>query len=326
MKKKRILGIGNALVDMLVRVNESEMPADLRLLKGGMKLLSDEEYELFSRELAGLNPKRATGGSACNTILALGNLGAQPALAGKIGPDDNGDFFELNCRTHGITPYLLRSTLRTGVASTFITPDGERTFGTYLGAAAMELSDFKEEWLEGFDIVYTEGYLVSDPALLERIVQTAKAAGKEVALDLSIYNVVRQERDFFRRLLRDVDIVFANEEEARAFSGSGSIRVGLDALGEICKTAVVKTGPKGCVAKRGVEVLSMPARPVSRVVDSTGAGDYFSAGFLYGYAQGDALGECLRKATILAAYVIGEEGTTLTDEAWKSIRKEVRPL
>ncbi|MBQ2366384.1 MAG: adenosine kinase, partial [Bacteroidaceae bacterium] len=167
--KNRVLGIGNALVDALVQVQDEALLTEMNLPKGSMQLIDTEGYEAVCRRLSQMQVKRATGGSAANTVLALAQLGAQPGIIGRVSEDDNGHFFADNCKRVGIETFLLPSELPTGVASTFITPDGQRTFATYLGAAAtLHADDLRPEWLEGYAYLYIEGYLVQDHDLICR--------------------------------------------------------------------------------------------------------------------------------------------------------------
>ena len=176
---KRILGMGNVLVDVLVQVKNDTLLQELDLPKGSMQLLSTERYLAVSQRLHGLSPRRTTGGSACNTLLAFANLGGEPGLIGKVGRDEPADFFARNCREKGIAARLLTDPdLPTGVASTSSTPDGQRTFGTYLGAAAaLEPDDLRAEWFDGYDYFYIEGYLVQNHALIRRAAELAQTLG-----------------------------------------------------------------------------------------------------------------------------------------------------
>ncbi len=320
---KKVLGIGNALVDALVKVGDEEILAELNLPKGSMQLIDTERYLEISKRIAEMPVSRATGGSACNTILALANLNAQPGIIGKISDDDNGRFFADNCRDHGITTFLLHDERPTGVASTFITPDGQRTFGTYLGAAAeLQTDELQEAWFEGYDFFYIEGYLVQNHELIERAVDMAHRAGLKVCLDLASYNIVEADRDFFAHLLTKTDVVFANEEEARAFTGKEA-REALDDLAALCEVAVVKVGADGAWASRGGETAHVPAEAVPSVVDTTGAGDFFAAGFLYSLGNGETLEKCLATGGLLAANVIQVIGTTLPEAAWADIKGRI---
>lgn len=324
---KRVLGFGNALVDVLARVDDDRKLEALQLPKGSMQLIDAERYRYISDQLAKMETTRATGGSACNTILALGRLGMSPGVVGKIGNDDNGRFFEESCHRNGIWPNLLRSEKAMGVASTFISPDGQRTFGTYLGAAAeMCAEEIDEALLEAYDYVYIEGYLVQNHDLLRRIVAAAKAKATPICLDLASYNIVADEIAFFTELLPNVDILFANQQEAETFTGESDPEAALLKLGDICRTVVVKTGGAGAKAKRDAEVVNVAARPVQQVLDTTGAGDFFAAGFLYGLSNGCELAECVYKGTVLAAYVIEVAGTHLPEETWDAIRAEMNAV
>ena len=324
---KRVLGFGNALVDVLARVDDDRKLDALQLPKGSMQLIDAARYQYISDQLAAMQTTRATGGSACNTILALGHLGMSPGVVGKIGDDDNGRFFEESCRRNGILPNLLRGEKATGVASTFISPDGQRTFGTYLGAAEeMCAEEIDEALLEAYDYVYIEGYLVQNHDLLRRIVAAAKAKATSICLDLASYNIVADEIAFFTELLPNVDILFANQQEAETFTGESDPEAALLKLGDICRTVVVKTGGAGAKAKRDAEVVNVAARPVQQVLDTTGAGDFFAAGFLYGLSNGCELAECVYKGTVLAAYVIEVAGTHLPEETWDAIRAEMNAV
>lgn len=317
---KQVIGIGNALVDALYRMDDDRMLDELALPKGSMQLIDTERYHGICHRMAGAGGELATGGSAGNTILALANLGARPALIGKIADDENGRLFEGNCRERGITPRLLRDTLPTGVASTFISSDGQRTFATYLGAAArLVAGDVRPEWLEGYSYIYIEGYLVQNHELITSVVDQARAAGLKVCLDMASYNIVEADRDFFSELLDKTDIVFANEQEAYAFTGKEP-REALAMLAARCETAVVKVGAEGAMAQRGDSFASVPAVPVRSVVDTTAAGDFFSAGFLYARGAGRDLSACLAAGAVLASEVIQIVGTRLDDATWQRLR------
>ncbi|MCI6725250.1 MAG: adenosine kinase, partial [Bacteroidales bacterium] len=249
---KRILGIGNALVDVLTKVDNEQILSELHLPKGSMQLLSTEAYAEVTRRMLALPTKLTTGGSACNTLLALSHLDAPTGMIGKIGDDENGRFFASYFAQRGISTRLLHDSRPTGVASTFITPDGQRTFGTYLGAAARLTADeLQQAWFEGYDYFYIEGYLVQNHALIRRAVELAREAGLRVCIDLASYNIVEENRDFFRELLAQSDIVFANEQEAEAFTGVADPQHNLRLLSEMCSLAVVKVGKRGVWVRRG---------------------------------------------------------------------------
>ena len=317
---KRILGIGNALVDVLTKVDNEQILSELHLPKGSMQLLSTEAYAEVTRRMLTLPTKLTTGGSACNTLLALSHLDAPTGMIGKIGDDENGRFFASYFAQRGISTRLLHDSRPTGVASTFITPDGQRTFGTYLGAAAQLTADeLQQAWFEGYDYFYIEGYLVQNHDLVLRAIELAHAAGCEVCLDLASYNIVEADLDFFRALMPSIDIVFANEQEAQALTGLEA-RAALDALAATCHIAVVKIGKHGVWACHGTEVAHCQARDVPVVVDTTAAGDYFAAGFMHALAAGEPLATCIARGSLLAGHIIEVVGTELPDATWQQLR------
>lgn len=322
---KKILGIGNALVDALVQVDNDLILTELDLPKGSMQLIDTERYIKVKKRLDALHPQRTTGGSACNTILAIANLGAETGLIGKVGDDETAVFFENSFKAHGVNTRLLcDKELPTGVASTIISPDGQRTFGTYLGAAAaLSPEDVVAEWFDGYDYFYIEGYLVQNHALIRRAVELAHEAGLNVCIDLASYNIVQEDREFFAELLQQTDIVFANEQEAQAFTGVDDAQHNVEVLANLCEIAVVKVGKKGVLVRSGDKQVHCPAREVPHVVDTTAAGDYFSAGFLYSLATGADLMQCARLGSLLAGHIIEVVGTALSEDTWKKIKSLV---
>lgn len=323
---KKIIGIGNALTDVLAKVDDEHILANLGLPKGSMQLIDESRLPVIRQAMSRMDVSRATGGSAGNSMLALANLGACPGFIGKIGNDETGSFYAANATAKGIVPTLVKSTLPSGIAHTFITPDGERTFATYLGAAgAMQADDLAPRMFEGYDYLYIEGYLVQNHALILRAIELAEQHGMKTCIDLASYNIVAAEHDFFEELLtKHVDIVFANEEEARAYAGREPGEA-LEVLAGICETAVVKLGAKGsAVMHKGEKtfVESFGNKPV----DTTGAGDYYAGGFMYGMLQGWDMARCAKAGTLLAGHVIGNIGATLPEAEWEEVRAALKTL
>ena len=318
---KKIIGIGNALVDALVTLPNDELLHAFGLPKGSMTLIGDEEQQRIQECFASLEVQRATGGSAGNTMLALSKLGIKPGFIGTVGNDVTGDFFAANCAKCGITPFLTRLPIQSGIAYTFISPGGERTFATYLGAAAMMgPDDLKPEMFEGYDYLYVEGYLVQNHALIMRAVEMAKERGLKVCLDLASYNIVAADHEFFTRLVEDyVDVLFANEEEARAFAMADPDEA-LQHLHSLCEVAVVKLGPAGSSIMREDEKVLVEAWPVDKVVDTTAAGDFYAAGVMYGLMHDCSLMQCAKVGTILSGHVIQIVGTQLSEDTWNRIK------
>lgn len=320
---KKILGIGNALCDVLTQTDDSVLK-EMGLPKGSTQFVDIEGYIKLNEKLENLQTSFATGGSVGNTMLALANLGTQPEFIGKIGDDRYGEFYKDNFSQHGGIPHFLIGDLPTGVCSAFITPDGQRTFNDYLGAAGtLTADDLKTEWFEKADIFYIEGYLVQNHEMITRAADIAKSKGLQIGLDFSSYNIVTDDLSFFKELLQKVDIIFANEEEAKAFTGKSTPIEALNELADICEIAIVKVGANGSFVKRGTEMARVTAEKVSKVIDTTGAGDFFAAGFLFGFSRGESLEACLHKGGILASKVIQVIGTTLPDEMWEDIRERI---
>ncbi len=321
--------MGNALVDVLATLNDDRILQEMGLPKGSMQLIDDAKLQQINDFFEQIKTHQATGGSAGNTILGLACLGASTGFIGKVGKDTYGDFFRVNLAKNGIEDKLLTSAnLPSGVASTFISPEGERTFGTYLGAAAtLKAEDLTPDMFRGYAYLYIEGYLVQDHDMILRAITLAKEAGLQVCLDMASYNIVEGDRDFFALLLeRYIDIVFANEEEARAFTGTSQPEEALDILGRNCHIAVVKVGSDGSYVRRGAETVKVNAIRVDKVVDTTGAGDYFAAGFLYGITCGYTLKQCARIGSLLAGNVIQVVGTTLSAECWAEIKLNINNI
>jgi sugar/nucleoside kinase (ribokinase family) len=319
----KILGIGNALVDVLNKLENDDILKELELPKGSMQLVDAEKSAEIQERTKNLDKEMDSGGSAANTIHGLANLGVETAFVGTVGDDEIGRFFIEDLKKSGIKPLLNISKTPSGIANAMISKDGERTFGTYLGAS-IELSkeDISEDLFNGYDIVYVEGYLVQNHDLLEDILKKAKNSGAKVALDLASYNVVEDNLEFLRGMVEKyVDIVFANEEESKAFTGKEPEEA-LDELASLVDVAVVKIGSRGSLVKSGGKVTRIGAEKAD-VVDTTGAGDIFAAGFLYGYVNKLPFSEAGRIGAMLAARVISDFGAKLSQEDWKEMKKNL---
>lgn len=323
----KIIGMGNALVDVLVRIDDDSLLEKLHLPKGSMQLIQEDTLSEIRKYTSGMKIHRSTGGSAGNTVCALAALGANPGFIGKVGQDETGAFFGDTLRQRGVNVLLATCDLPSGIASTFISTDGERTFGTYLGAAAtLRAEDLSRKMFAGYNYLYIEGYLLQDHDLMLRAVQLAKEEGLQVCLDMASYNVVEAERDFFDQLIvKYVDIVFANESEALAYTGKAPHEA-LEEIASKCSIAVVKTGKEGSLVKKGTEVIQLLSCPVDNVLDTTGAGDFYAAGFMYGLTCGYSLEKCVQISTILATAVIQEVGTTLPAKKWDEIKLNIESL
>ncbi len=319
----KIIGLGNALIDILTMVDDEQLLEALGLPKGSMQLVDATKSTEVQERTHHLRKQKASGGSASNTIHGLARLGLETAFIGHVGQDETGDFFEEDMRAAGIKPFLFRSDSPSGIANALITSDGERTFATYLGAA-IELSDthMSPELFKGYDVLYVEGYMVQNEPMLVQAMKLAKQEGLKIALDLASYNVVEDNLELLKRLLTDyVDIVFANAEEAKAFTGKEAEEA-LNILSEYCEYAIVKLGAQGSLIKFGDEVAKIGVIDV-KPIDTTGAGDLFAAGFLYGYAKNWSLENAGKLGALLSGRVIEIIGPKMDNQLWETIFTEI---
>jgi sugar/nucleoside kinase (ribokinase family) len=323
---KRILGIGNALVDVMTLIEGDYILQEFNLPKGSMQLV-DLEKSKGIKSATTIFPRTWTsGGSAANTIHGLAMLGADTGFIGSIGRDDTGDFFENDMKKAGVNTLLIRRNSATGTAVALITKDTERTFATHLGAA-VELSadDFKPMLFEGYDILYLEGYLINDFEVIETACRFARENKMLVALDLASYNVVETSLIQFKKIIEGyVDILFANEQEARAFTGLEPENA-LAVLSELSGTVILKVGAEGSWVKSSQELIKVSAFPVE-CVDTTGAGDLYAAGFLYGFAQGLSLEKCGILGSFLAGKVIEIVGARMDKDKFIEIKNTISKI
>jgi sugar/nucleoside kinase (ribokinase family) len=246
-------------------------------------------------------------------------LGAPAGYIGKIGRDEMGDFFRREMARFHVTPHLIESDVDTGIATTFISQDAERTFATYLGAAAMMTPDeLDPKVFDQYDCIHVEGYLIFNHDLILKVCQIAKEKGLKISMDMASYNIIEANYDFVKMLLTDyVDIIFANEEEAKAFTGKEG-KDALEVLAEYCPVAIVKVGKEGSFIKMNGEVTQVGVIPV-KAVDTTGAGDIYAAGFLYGLMNDYTPTKAGELAAYLAGRVIEHMGAKLPDEVWDEV-------
>jgi sugar/nucleoside kinase (ribokinase family) len=308
-----VVAIGNAIVDVLAPCSEETIER-LGLARGGMTLVDTRR----ARELYdAMGPAREiSGGSAANTLAGLAALGAKCAFIGQVADDQLGEVFAHDIRASGID---YTTAPRPGEPPTarcliFVTPDGQRTMNTYLGASqflpesALDLAAIADA-----KVLYLEGYLW-DPeeprAAMRRAIAAARGSGRKVAFTLSESFVIARHGDDFRALIEagEIDILFANEHELAALTGEEDFHAGMDALAGKVPTLVVTRSAQGAVAVSNGTRAAVAAEPIAHVVDTTGAGDQFAAGFLYGHVRGRELGECLHMGAICAAEVISHYG------------------
>jgi sugar/nucleoside kinase (ribokinase family) len=328
MKKRdasaSMIGVGSPVVDMVVQVPEDFIIC-LDGAKGGMELV-DAETLLRLQETLPAQPVRTPGGSAGNTTFALARLGLPSRFLGTVGADTLGTFYRETLETLGGCGKTIRThrELPTALCLSLVTPDGERTMRTHLGAAAaLAPAEITPDDFDGYGHAHVEGYLLFNPELMCRVLQAARQAGCRISVDLASFEVVEAARDILPDLLdRYVDMVFANEEEAAAFAGSDDPVQGLEALHAHCPLAAVKLGAEGVLLRNGGDACAVPALPVAEAVDTTGAGDLWAAGFLYGLLNGRELTDCGRLGAAVGAAVVSRQGAALPESEWQRLRSE----
>ena len=327
MAYKNILGIGNALVDILTQIPDDGILNELQLPKGTMQHVDAETSLRYGEILKQYGSAMAAGGSTANTMSGAAKLGVETGYIGKVGRDERGRFFEDTMRETHVKPMMLTTNTPTGCAEAIISKDGERTFATYLGAA-LELSaeDIQPEMFDGWDIFYVEGYLLQNHALLDKILPMAKAKGLKIALDMASYNIVEANRDYMRNLAKNyLDIIFANQDEARVFSELEDPEEALHYMASMCDIAIVKVGAKGSYVQHGdlfVKIDPIPAK----VIDTTGAGDLWAAGFMAGLVKGEDLKKCAMMGATLAANIIEVLGAKMDEDRWQKIFNSLEQL
>jgi len=318
---KKILGMGNALTDVLVQLDNEIHLEKLGLPKGSMQLVDSDKNAAVQEYIRNMSKQMIAGGSASNTMRGIACLGGYSTFVGMVGKDEVGKVFEQELKDTGVSTNLFFSNIPSGTATAFISPDGERTFATHLGAAiGMTAELLTPELFKGYDIFHIEGYLVQNHDLIRKAVHIAKYEGLKVSLDLASYNVVEENLEFLQTLVRDyVDILFANEEEALAFTGKQPEEA-LDIISKMVEYAIVKVGKKGSLIKYKGNVVAEGITDNKRV-DTTGAGDFYAAGFLYALASGMTVEKAAHYGKILSGNIIEVVGVKLTDQQWNNIKR-----
>ena len=308
-----VIAIGNAIVDVMAPCSDADI-ARLGLAKGGMTLVDTARAHALYEAMG--PAREISGGSAANTLAGLAALGAKCAFIGQVADDQLGEVFAHDIRAGGIA---YATPARAGDPPTarcliFVTPDGQRTMNTYLGASQfLPAAQVYEAAIAAAGVLYLEGYLW-DPeeprAAMRRAIAAARNAGRKVAFTLSDSFVIARHGDDFRALIEagEIDILFANEHELAALTGIEEFHEGITHLGGKVPTVVITRSEQGAYAISGGEHAEVAAEPVDQVVDTTGAGDLFAAGFLFGLVRGKPLAQCLKLGAICAAEIISHYG------------------
>ncbi|MBW2983272.1 adenosine kinase [Candidatus Woesearchaeota archaeon] len=310
-----IVGIGNPLLDTVVEVSE-EFMRDSNLSKGGMTLVSEEVVKSL---LSSLGEERSVspGGSAANAVAVAARSGASAAFIGMVGDDDLGRLYETLTIEDGVESFLARGSYHQGVCLVLVTPDGERTFATHLGAAqCLRKEDVDLEVLERAQVLHVEGYLLDNELLTDtllHVVGEAKRQGVLVSLDAGDPGVIERHRPVVEKLVREyADVVFFNEDEAEAYTGLSPMEAAVKLHKEV-STAVVKLGSEGSVIVDSDGVHKVPSVEVG-VVNTNGAGDAYAGAFLASLIRGYGVSEAGRKASVVAAKVVSQAGARLLED------------
>lgn len=324
---KSILGIGNALTDILAVLPDDSLLNKFHLPIGSMQHVDMATGDRIWQDLKQLGVQYVAGGSAANTITGTAIFGMPSSFIGKVGDDELGHLFKSDQEQYGIKSTLLKGKHSSGRAMVFITgANAERTFAVYLGAA-LELvpEDLTPEMFQGYDYFHIEGYLVQNQATCRRAIELAHEAGCIISIDMASYNVVESNSIFLHEMIdKYIDIVFANESESKALTGMEPSDA-IDEISKHCKIAIVKLGKEGSMVKAGDEKYVIPAWP-GKAIDATGAGDTYAAGFLYAHSLGMPLKVCGEVGSIISAKVVEIIGTKIDIPRWRDAKAEIRDL
>jgi len=309
---KKILGIGNAIVDVFVKINDDFL-LKKNLTKGSMKLIEKQEFDSLKSTIK--IEKIEAGGSVANTMAGIAYLGGNPSFIGKINSDEFGKIYKKSLKKINVN-FLYsekKENLPTGASIIFITPDSERTMCTYLGISSqLSKEDINEDYIKDYEIIFLEGYLwdkgISEE-MFKHVIQLAKKNNIKIAMSLSdIFCVARHREDFFKLLKNDLNILIGNENEINELIQKNSLLDSLNVLKNINKLIIITRSENGSVAIFDNEITNFESIKVEKVLDLTGAGDLFAAGFLKEYLDKSNIKKCLQTGSRLAAEIIQKIG------------------
>lgn len=312
--KYDVFGLGNALMDILIEVDDNQLAEIIdrfNLMKGEIRLFNEKKIKEVLEVIGKFDVVISPGGSCANTIHGIECLGGKAAYCGKVGKDRYGDLYETKM---GTRTALARSDKMTGLAIAFISPDGERTFADHLGAAiSLQEDDLDINLLEKCDMLHLTGYVLEEGnlrAVATKAMNIAKDSGKRISIDLGDPGIVKRNKNIIIDIVEKyADIVFANEDEAKALTGLGEIEA-LSSIAKISDIAIVKVGKSGSFIQQGEKMEKIAGYPV-KTVDTTGAGDMFAAGVLYGIKNNHSLKACGHLGSYYAAKVVQQVSARL---------------
>lgn len=317
---KKVLGVGAALVDLIISVDDAWVFSS-GSPKGEMTLSSDGRIEELLKNVDAV--KSVPGGSACNTIVGLSSLGMPSAFISKVGRDFFGELFQKHLEKNQVDSLLKNSDVPTGRVLSAVTPDAQRTMFSFLGASdTLSIEDFSADIFDELSLTYLEGYRAFDKKTFREIVKKSKGAGVPVALDFGSSSVVNACKPLFEELFSErlIDCIFANEDEAKAYTGKNA-EDALEIFSKLSPIAAVKLGRAGALIARGEKRVKVKVREVS-AVDTTGAGDLWAAGFLFGLLSGRGLEFSGDLASAVAAEVVQVQGAQIPEEAYCRLKNE----
>lgn len=350
LKHSKITGVGSALIDLLIYESDDFL-SQIGKQKGGMTLVSDSDIEEILNKIAKENrdnkPVVVPGGATCNTIIGIGKLGGKASFIGKRGADRYGEFYEENLKKSNVSPIFHTSSTPTGKVLSIITPDAQRSMFTCLGASTeLEPESITPDMFKDTGIAMMEGYLLFNPDLMMACLKSAKSAQSMIALDLASFEVVEASRDILNDIVIEyVDILIANEDEAKAYTGFSDELKAIEALSENVAVAVLKVGERGSyisyknspehhtfllssnerseinhLGRAESKVIRVHAKRGEAVKDTTGAGDLWAAGFLYGIANGYSVEKSGEVASACGYEVCQVIGAQIPEDGWQRIR------
>jgi len=312
---KKILGIGNAIVDVFVRVDDNFLSKN-NLVKGSMKLIEKSEFENLKSTVK--IEKIEAGGSVANTMAGIAFLNGNPSFIGKVNSDELGKIYKKSLEKINVNfPYIeKKENFSTGASIIFITPDSERTMCTYLGISSqLSKDDISEDNINTCELIFLEGYLWDKGAseeMFKHVINLAKKKNIKVAMSLSdIFCVSRHKQDFFDLFKNEIDILIGNEKEINELTNKENLLESISILKKLNKLLVITRGEKGSLAVINNEIINCESTKVVEVLDLTGAGDLFAAGFLKEYLDKSDIKKCLTTGSILASKIIQKIGARL---------------
>ena len=312
---KKILGIGNAIVDILAKVDDEFLKKN-NLTKGSMKLINKSEFENLKKNIK--IEKVVAGGSVANTMAGIANLQGKPSFIGKINSDNFGEMYKKSLQDINVNfTYLEKNeNLSTGASIILITPDSERTMCTYLGISShLSENDINENNILNHELIFLEGYLwdkgISEK-MFKHVINIAKKNKIKIAMSLSdIFCVTRHKQDFYNLLQNDLDILIGNENEINELADKNSLLESVNQLKKLNKILVITRSENGSMAIKNNEIINCKSIKVNKVLDLTGAGDLFAAGFLKEYLDNSEIKKCLETGSMLASKIIQKIGARL---------------